>query len=30
MKDGRATRVDDPPTGRKVTCPECGKAFYLD
>lgn len=28
--DGRAVRVPDPPVGRKIECPECGRHFILD
>ena len=27
--DGRATKVENPPTGRKVECPECEHSFYI-
>lgn len=30
MVDGLATKVPDPPTGRKVTCPHCERQFTLE
>lgn len=29
-KTGVASKVDDPPTGRRVVCPHCEKHFFLD
>ncbi len=30
MVDGVATKVETPPTGRTVECPDCGATFYPD
>ena len=30
LREGFAVRVDDPPAGRKVECPECGHYFFVE
>ena len=30
MVNGKATKVPNPPMGRKVSCPECDHSFYVE